>query len=93
MSRPDPGRQLLRALARSACAAGCAVELRHDALTDWASATFVGGQHHVTVLGDAPAWLAALPEADLPMIGHFVASCEVASVASGATLTLLVLED
>lgn len=90
---PDPARQLLRALARSADAAGCAVELRHEALTPWASATFNGGQHRVVVLGDAAVWLAGLPEAELALHGHYVASLAVEAGEGGAVLTVLVLEN
>ena len=93
MSRADPTGQLLRALRRSAAAAGCAVELRHEALTPWASATFTGGQHRIAVLGDAGGWLATLPEADLPLVGHFVAGCAVEGDGTGQWLTLLVLEE
>lgn len=89
----DPGRLLLRALTADAARAAVAPVLSHDALVPWASATFVGGQHRVLVTGTAlDGWLAALPEAELPLRGHFVASCEVAPTPTGAVLTVLVLE-
>lgn len=92
--RPDPAAQLLRALARAAAATGCAAELRHEALVPWASATFNGGQHRVAVAGPAlDAWLDTLADADLPLIGHFVASLAVDRDGAGAVLTVLVLED
>jgi hypothetical protein len=93
MNRADPSGQLLRVLRRSAAAAGCAVELRHESQTPWASATFTGGQHRITVLGDAGGWLAALPETDLPLVGHFVASCAVEEDETGRWLAILVLEE
>ena len=93
MSRADPTRQLLRVLRRSAAAAGQAVEFRHESLTPWASATFIGGRHRIAVLGDAREWLATLPEADLPLVGHFVASCAVEGDGAGRWLTILVLEE
>ena len=90
----DPARSLLRALRRCAAAAACRIELSHEATTPWSSATFVGAQHRVTVRGaDLHAWLAELPEAELPMSGCFVASCDVAAVEGGAVLTVLVLEE
>ena len=90
----DPARLLLRAIRRSAAAAGCAVTLMHEAETPWSSATFVGSQHRVAVVGDAlDSWLVALPEADLPMNGCFVASCVVERTVTGALLTVLVLEE
>ena len=88
----DPTRQLLRALARSAAAAGCTVELAPESLTPWASATFVGGRHRVAVTGAGlEHWLADLPEAELALCGCYLASCEVEATATGAVLTLLVL--
>lgn len=89
---PDPARQLLRALERSAAAAGCTVELRHEALTHWASATFTGAQHRVVVLGHASAWLTGLAETELPLHGHYVASLAIEPGDAAAILTVLVLE-
>jgi hypothetical protein len=87
-------RQLLRVLERSAAALGCTVALSHEATTPWASATFVGAQYRVAVGGGAlDAWLAALPEAELPLSGCFVADCTTEPAPGGAMLTLLVLEE
>ena len=89
----DPARLLLRTLRRSAIDAGCAIDLEHEAEIPWASATFVGAQHRVVVTGEAVgAWLAALPDADLSVRQHFVASVDVAATTTGALLTVLVLE-
>lgn len=88
----DPARLLLRALRLSATAAGVDVAVEHEAETPWASATFVGAQHRVRVTGEAlDAWLAVLPEADLPVRGHLVASCKVARRPGSTTLTILLL--
>ncbi|MDB5702798.1 MAG: hypothetical protein JWL66_2997 [Sphingomonadales bacterium] len=47
----------------------------------WCSATFTGTQHvlwfEIAGLGDLADLLTNLPEADLPMPGHFVADIEV----------------
>lgn len=92
----DPVPYLLRALRRSAGEADCAVELTHVDETAWATATFTGARHRVRATGEPHAlagWLAMLPEADLPVRDHFVASC-AATVAGGeATIELLVLEE
>lgn len=90
---PDPAGRLLRALARSAAAHGCAPELRHETSRPWASITFTGMQHRIGAIGTGlDAWLAALPEADLAVPGSFVASCDVTAIPGGAVLTMLVLD-
>ena len=91
----DPARQLLRALTRSAAEAGCAPVLSHEGETLWATVTFTGARH--TVRAEAQAedlsrWLAMLPEADLPLHGHFVASCAAEVAGDTAVIELLVLE-
>lgn len=90
-----PARRMLRALARSAADAGCAAALSHEGERAWATATFAGARHTVRATGDAAAlgrWLAMLPEAELPMHGHFVASCAAELVGGAAVIELLVLE-
>ena len=92
----DPVPSLLRALRRSAGAAGCRAELAHVDETAWATATFTGARHSVRATGEPHAlagWLAMLPEADLPVRDHFVASCAAELVAGTATIELLVLEE
>lgn len=90
--RPDPVRQLLRALAEAAPG----FRFEHRDARPWSSATFEGARHRVAVaVDDANAlalWLAGLPELELPMRGHYCA--DVAATASGGTamLELLVLE-
>lgn len=85
----DPAAQLVRALSRRA---GDAAILTHDGMTPWCSATFVGAQHQLTVAGDTD-WTDGLVDADLLLHGCFVASIDVARTASGATLTVLVLDE
>lgn len=92
MSRgPDAATLLARALDRSARGAGLSLTIRHADWRRWASATFTGARHELTVeLADGDAaerWLAALPEAELPIRGHLVADAVVLRThAEGATL-------
>ena len=77
---PDAATLLERALLRGAERAGCPV-LRLTAAWDrWASATFNGARHRLTFRAPRSAvldrWIAALPEADLPLRGHLVADIE-----------------
>lgn len=78
---PDAGAQLERALTRSAEQAGFALVIRAASWTRWASATFTGARHRVTVTATpSPAfdrWLAALPEAEFRLRGHLVADLVV----------------
>lgn len=85
MSRgPDAGTLLQRALARHAANQGCAVEVVATDMTRWASATFTGARHHMTVHGVQDRalddWLARLDDADLPLRGHLVADITVRAV-------------
>lgn len=86
MSRgPDAGAALERALVKDARAAGCAVEIAHADWQRWASATFTGARHQVMVEGttgdEVDAWLAALPETDLPLGGYLLADLAIVSVS------------
>lgn len=90
----DPAGRLLRALRSSATASGCAVGVEIEATTPWASATFVGAQYRVAVVGDGlDAWLTGVPAVELPIPGGFVADCAIERTAAGAVLTVLVLEE
>jgi len=68
------GRRLVRALRVSASEAGIDVLLVSATEHPWASATYVGARHQVTLgIPANPArhrWLAGLAEAELPMHGH-----------------------
>lgn len=91
----DPVPRLLRTLARSAAEAGCDAILSHEGETPWATLTFTGARHTVRAAADAAPlsrWLAMLPEADLPLGGHFVASCAAELSGGTAVIELLVLE-
>lgn len=82
MSRgPDAEALLLRALSAAAEAAACPIQITASDWKRWASATFAGAQHRVT-LAAAPSpaldrWLAALPEAEFGLRGHLVADLVV----------------
>ena len=92
----DPVPHLLRALRRSATAMACDVELIHVAETPWATATFTGARHIVRATGRPEVlshWLATLPEAEVPVRDHFVASCAAEVVGDTAMIELLVLEE
>ena len=103
MSRgPDAATLLARALDRSARGAGLTLAVRHADWRRWASATFTGARHELTVElpdGDAAErWLDALPEADLPVRGHLVADAVVLRQHGEgelrvATLEILTVED
>ena len=81
MSRgPDAATQLQRALERSGPGV---IVARHDS-TPWASVTFAGARHHLTIEAPLTAgldrWLAALPEAEFALRGHLVADLTLASI-------------
>lgn len=95
--RTDPVVVAWAALFRSAAAAGCAIRLVEGDAAPWWSATFAGGAVWLTIAldpgGDADRWLAALPDAELPIAGRFVADCLVEPGAPGtATVSLLILD-
>ena len=97
MSRgPDPGTALVRALEASARRAGCPVRMSASDWTRWASATFTGARHEVTVEADESGaldtWLTELPEAELPIRGHLVADIIVSSVRRGNGVATIRLE-
>lgn len=84
MSRsPDAGTQLERALVRSAGAEGFALAIVAAEWTRWASVTFTGARHRLTIAAaPSPAldrWLAALPEAEFSLRGHLVADLALAA--------------
>ncbi len=96
------GARLVRALAASAEVHRCAAEVALVAEHDWASATFVGCRFEVAVTlptgAAAEAWIAELPEVDLPMPRQFARSVRVVARGdcdSGIALRVeaVVLED
>lgn len=94
MSRgPDVATLLERALLKDAARAGCPIVQLTADWDRWASATFNGARHRLTFRAPRSAaldaWIAALPEADLPLRGHLVADIEaVARRDLGDTIEL-----
>lgn len=92
--RPDVLERLVRALVGSAPAA---VAVRHAASRPWASATFVGARHRITLFGVTSAeldgWIAGLPAAEFDLPGALVADLAVVAVLrdSGVELDLEIL--
>ncbi|HXH16591.1 MAG TPA: hypothetical protein VNJ10_10730 [Sphingomonas sp.] len=78
---PDAGTLLIRALRTCATAANLTIHVESIACTPWASATFVGTQHRLTIAADpVPGlreWIDALPDAEFIMRGHIVADLAV----------------
>ncbi|MEG3179373.1 hypothetical protein [Sphingomonas sp. LT1P40] len=97
MSRgPDAGTQLERALICGAGVAGVAPVILSADWVRWASATFTGARHRLT-LSAAPSptldhWLAGLPEAEFSLWGHLVADLAVASRHADADAVTFDLE-
>ena len=97
MSRgPDPGTAMVRALDANARRAGCPVRMRASDWTRWASATFTGARHELTLEADESGaldgWLTELPETELPIRGHLVADIVVASVRRAERVATIRLE-
>lgn len=93
MSRgPDAGTRLARALE----SAGPAVVVTARRSTPWASVTFTGARHALTVEAPASvaldAWLEALPEAEFAIPGHLVADLAVVEVRRDGTRVRAVIE-
>jgi hypothetical protein len=81
MSRgPDAATQLARAIERS----GPDVTVSKSEAAPWASVTFAGARHRLTVEARATAgldrWLARLPEAEFALRGHLVADLAVTAI-------------
>lgn len=91
----DAARALIAALAAAALTAQIILTIADTEERPWASATFSGARHIVSVEldGDAAAidrWLAALPEAQWAMRHHIVADIAVAARSGGgATIEAL----
>lgn len=85
MSRgPDAATRLERALLSAARDAGVCAEIAAADWQRWASVTFTGARHQLTLTAIAcPAahgWLAALPEHEFELGAHLVADLAVAAV-------------
>ena len=97
MSRgPDAGTLLVRAVETNAFAAGCLIRIADSDWTRWASATFNGARHQLSVEAeDSPAlerWLANLPDASLPMRGHLLAEMLVRGIRRVDRVATIALE-
>lgn len=78
------GGAFVHALRQNALAAGCCVQVQSCDWAPWASATFAGARHRITLEAASTEafndWLAHLDEADLPVPGHLVADIAIAAV-------------
>jgi hypothetical protein len=97
MSRgPDLTTQLERALLTSADAAGCRLVVQTSEMRRWASVTFNGTHHSLTLTADASpaldAWLEALPEADFTLRDHLVADLVLLAVKHEDGAVVMILE-
>lgn len=81
MRAPDRTRLLVRALEAAAEAAGATVAFEPVAAAPWAMGLFTGTRHQLTAIALPDAaldpFLAALPEADLPIRHGCVADLQV----------------
>lgn len=98
MSRgPDAATLLERRLRIAAEAAGVAVMVGEADWTRWASATFVGARHRLTLGGAGTAfeaWVAGLADAELPLRGHLVADVAVvARTREAVVVEVLTVEE
>lgn len=88
--------RLAAALTGSARLAGIDVAVTAHRSRPWASATFVGAHHALTLLAPRSpglgGWVAALPDAELPMRGHIVASVAVDRIEDDGEAVTLVLD-
>ncbi|TGX54101.1 hypothetical protein E5A73_08235 [Sphingomonas gei] len=97
MSRgPDAATQLERALVAAAAAAGCPIAITTSDWTRWASATFTGARHALTLrAGASPMldyWLVGLDEAEFALRGYLVADITVIHVTRHGTTVTIALE-
>lgn len=103
MSRgPDAATLLQRALAANAERAGCMVTIAAADWSRWASATFAGARHVLTLASDASPlfdkWLDGLPEAVFDLRGHLVADLKIEAIRRdgggvSATIEILTIEE
>ncbi len=97
MSRLD--RELARMLRASAANHGVALTVVLTRSRDWSSALFSGERLTFELRNDGDeeafdAWLAALPEAEFPLRGWFVADADMTERRAGAALVdFLLIEE
>jgi hypothetical protein len=103
MSRgPDVCTQIERALVCNAAEAGVVFAQGAAVSIPWASVTFAGARHRLTMVAarsaSLDAWLASLPEAEFRLRGHLVADLAITGVTRTGdpvevTLEILTVED
>jgi|GEM_PF-1182473 len=92
------GGDVVRTLVRSASGAGVKLAAAVAAERAWASALFEGVRFTLDLASDDAAfgaWLAALPDADLPLRRYFIGSAELTDrpAANMATIELLAIAE
>lgn len=89
---PDSATLLTRALERQ-CPG---IKVTDARSTRWASATFSGARHRISLAASpsaaVDAWLAGLPEIEFDLRGHLVADIAISSVHRLAAETLVEVE-
>jgi hypothetical protein len=93
---PDIDTILARAIEAAARRQGCVVKTIAADSTRWASATFNGARHHLT-LAALPSprlndWLSALPDAEFNLRGHLVADLATRRISHRPDLVDIGLE-
>jgi hypothetical protein len=97
MSRgPDAATQLERALVANAATAGCPIAVAASDWTRWASATFTGARHSLTLTAGASpmldCWLVGLAEAEFALCGYLVADIGVTRMTRESGVVTVALE-
>ncbi|AQR73727.1 hypothetical protein [Sphingomonas sp. LM7] len=97
MSRgPDAATQLERALVATAQSAGCPIAIATSDWTRWASATFTGARHTLTLTAAAgpmlDQWLAGLSEAEFRLRNYLVADLTVTRLIRDGAVATVALE-
>lgn len=97
MSRgPDAGTLLVRAVEAYAFGANCLVRVADSDWTRWASATFNGARHVISLEAEeSPAlerWLADLPDANLAIRGHLLAELVITGISRADRVARIAIE-
>lgn len=97
MSKPKPiEQQIEAALVASADGHRCPVWISASEMVTWASASFNGARHKLTVMGEPSAnldaWIAMLPDAEWALADHLVAELTVEMVTRNAGAVSIELE-
>lgn len=97
MSRgPDAATQLERALLAAATEAGCPIAIATADWTRWASATFTGARHALTLIAPPSpmldCWLVGLSEAEFALRGYLVADIHVTRMTREGEVVTIAIE-